>query len=168
MFSCSCGGTVQTETLGVKEMNFTVEHAKAYSLTEKDLADINHLLKQLNPKIKAIRKERVEVVIDENSTLVLARAPDKTIIGMTTLIMYHKLAIGRVGHVEDVVVDILYHQKGIGERLIKEIIDAARYWNLASLRLTSSNKPERAAAHRLYKKMGFKPVETNLFGLTLK
>ncbi|HSP71020.1 MAG TPA: GNAT family N-acetyltransferase, partial [Gaiellaceae bacterium] len=55
--------------------------------------------------------------------------------------------------------------QGIGEALTREAIRLARLAGARRVDLTS--RPHRAAAHRLYERIGFRRHETNVYRLTL-
>ena len=54
---------------------------------------------------------------------------------------------------------------GVGEALTRAALDEARARGLGAVDLTS--RPSRAAAHRLYEKLGFSTRETALYRKTL-
>ena len=58
------------------------------------------------------------------------------------------------GHVEDLVVDPHYRDRGIAEALLKVIMETAREHNLGRLELNCLN--DNLPARKLYEKMGFK------------
>ena len=131
--------------------------------------DVNRLLKQLNFKSKELTVKRLLDVI-KTSRLLMARdsgdqrSGESRVVGMATLVPVEKL-MGRTGRVEDVVVDQGYRGQGIGRRLMELIVVEARRLGLEKLELTSS--PERKAANKLYKRLGFKRKDTNVYRLDL-
>ena len=129
-------------------------------------ADVAKLLKQLrdDPKEHNVSLADAErIVRDKNVVLIVAK--DKGhIVGMGTLYMITKFG-KRTGHVEDVVVDGSYRGRGLGKKIMRVIIAAAKKGKLSSVSLTS--RPEREAANRLYQKVGFEHKETNVYRLKL-
>ncbi|HEY3313569.1 MAG TPA: GNAT family N-acetyltransferase [Anaerolineales bacterium] len=100
-------------------------------------------------------------LLDSPSILVVARfAAQGTIIGAGTLAVF-RTPSGLHAHIEDVVVDENLRGKGIGEALVKELLQIAREQGLKGVSLTCN--PRREAANWLYQKMGFKKWETNLY-----
>jgi len=109
------------------------------------------------------QKEVDELIRDPHAVLIVAKDDDR-IIGMGTLYLNQK--IGKLSsYIEDVIVDSAYRGQGIGSKIVDALIEAAREKNALSITLTS--RSERAAAHALYEKHGFKKRDTNVFRLTL-
>jgi len=131
------------------------------------LDDINNLLIQLRGDTSNNRgslNDLHEVVKNQNVVMVVAKDGER-IVGMGFL--YLIIHVGRrSGHVEDVVVDKDYRGQGLGERIMKDLIGAARKNKLETIYLTS--KPERLAANHLYQKLGFVRKETNVYKLPLE
>jgi ribosomal protein S18 acetylase RimI-like enzyme len=63
--------------------------------------------------------------------------------------------------IHDVVVDEAARGRGVGEALTREAQRLAVEAGAASIRLTT--RPHREAAHRLYERLGFEPVETDAY-----
>jgi len=130
--------------------------------SEEALEDINRLLPQLrsNPEEhKASLSELQAITGDKNVAFIVARDADK-IVGMATLYVITKFS-KRNGHVEDVVVDDAYRGQGLGEKLMRAIIEVARVNGVKTLHLTS--RPERVAGNKLYQKLGFEQKNTNAY-----
>ena len=102
-----------------------------------------------------------ELVRDDTAILMVVK-DNGHIIGMATL--YLILKIGKYNSLlEDVIVDSAYRGQGLGEKLVRAVIDAGKSRGITSVTLTS--RPERVAAHKLYEKIGFKTKETDVFKL---
>lgn len=84
---------------------------------------------------------------------------------MVTLISVPKLEGLIKTWVEDLVVDGKYRRKGIGEMLMKNVLEKAKKLRINSVTLTS--RANRVAANALYKKLGFQIHETNYFKIDL-
>jgi ribosomal protein S18 acetylase RimI-like enzyme len=82
------------------------------------------------------------------------------IVGTLTLLVY-RVPAGTRGWIHDVVVDEAARGRGIGEALTQDALRRAREAGVARVSLTS--RPHRAAAHRLYERLGFAPHETNVY-----
>ncbi len=135
-------------------------------VSEQALGEINQLLPQLreNPKEKlGSIGDLQSIVEDQNVALVVAK-DDGRIVGMATLYMITKFG-KRGGHIEDVVVDSGYRGQGLGEKIMRALIDTARTEHIKTLYLTS--RPERVAGNKLYQKLGFERKETNPYSLKL-
>lgn len=145
-------------------MKFYIEKIKDYSagLTEA----INKLLAQLNETAIPLTDSDVKYMIASsvNKLFVARRLNDKEIIGMLTLIVF-RIPVAKRGLLEDLVVDRKYRGKGIATKLISTAINEARK-NGAKYLYFSSN-PKRVAANRLYKHLGFKKRESNLYRVEL-
>ena len=98
-------------------------------------------------------------VLESGALVLLARYEGK-IVGMATLVVATVLT-GTTAHVEDVVVDAEYRGRGIGERLMKELMSRARAEGAEAMVLTSD--PSREAANRLYQRLGFALGGTNYY-----
>lgn len=100
------------------------------------------------------------LVADSSSTLLIARANPGEIIGSLTLIVY-RVPTGLRALIEDVVVDESARGQGAGEALMRRAIDLAKEKGAANISLTSN--PMRAAANRLYPRVGFERRQTNVY-----
>jgi ribosomal protein S18 acetylase RimI-like enzyme len=94
------------------------------------------------------------------NTLLVARDDQGALVGTLTLTIFLTPG-GTVGWIEDVVVDEAARGQGIGEALVKEGVRRAREGGARQIDLHSGN--HRAAAIRLYRRVGFKKFETNVW-----
>lgn len=130
-----------------------------------DIDCINTLLEQLTTTPREIDLPEL-IEISRNSRLLLAReATEGQVIGMATLAIVTILA-GRIGRIEDVVVDTEYRGQGIGRCLMERLITEAESIGLDRLELTSN--PARVEANRLYQELGFLLVATNAYRLKME
>ena len=137
-------------------------------LTEADeqaVSEINTLLRQLRGDGSSMGtlEELKSITSAEHVAMVVAEEEGK-IVGVGSLYALQKMG-KRSGIVEDVVVDESQRGKGIGEKIMRMIIDIAREQQLSTVSLTS--RPSRAAAHHLYQKLGFEKRDTTPFRLRL-
>jgi len=125
------------------------------------VAAFGRLLPQLSQKAKPINKKALEEIISSNNTLLIAanHGDSKTVATLT--IVFYRTPVAIRARIEDLVVDKDFRGKGIGEALIRYAIEKAKQKGCASVDLTS--RPERVQANRLYQKIGFSPVKTNVF-----
>ncbi len=154
-------------------MNINVQYTRVsqnglYALRESDMPTINKLLRDITKTTPLRTLNDVHELLTHGGILVLAHhlRQQRRIIGMGTLIVAVKLASGRHGIIEDLVVDDSMRRKGIGEGIMEELIAHARRYNLTHLDLTT--KPKRIEANALYTKLGFEPRPTNPYRLMLK
>ena len=68
--------------------------------------------------------------------------------------------------IEDMIVDESQRGKGLGEKMLKDLIKWAKKERVEVIELTTN--PKRTAANSLYKKLGFKLHETNHYLLNLR
>ena len=130
--------------------------------SEKALADINKLLVQLreSPDEHDASHADLEAVVGDANAVLMTVQDEGRIVGMGTLYILQKLG-KRVAHIEDVIVLDEYRGQGLGQKLVEAIIEAAKLKNIRTLSLTS--RPARAAANKLYQKVGFTLKETNVY-----
>lgn len=134
-------------------------------LDKKTVSELNELLRQL--KISSFTPLRLarwrKIIAQKDVRLFVVREEGKTI-GMAML-RWHELTGGRVGTIEDVVVDEKHRGMGYGTALMETMTAFAKKQGIAYIELTS--RPERVAANKLYEGMGWKKRETNVYRLTL-
>ncbi len=127
-----------------------------------DVVDaVNRLLPQLSSSAHALtRDDLVDLVTSEAAHLLVARADDGSIVGSMTLVVF-RIPTGWRAWIEDVVVDGEARGLGVGEALNRHAIDLA--YSLGSKTIDLTSRPSREAANRLYRKLGFKERETNIY-----
>jgi ribosomal protein S18 acetylase RimI-like enzyme len=96
--------------------------------------------------------------------LLVAHDEAGAVIGMLTLAVF-RIPTGVRAWIEDVVVDDAARGRGAGEALSRHALELARAEGARTVELTS--RPSRAAANRLYQRLGFAPRETNVYRFTL-
>lgn len=139
----------------------TIERLTASTPTSH--LELAALASELHDDSRTISREALDnMLAQQNTRLVVARDDDK-IIGMAGLYLVPKIG-STSGLVEDVIVDAAYRGQGLGEKLMRTVIEIGRDEGLKSIFLTS--RSVRAAAHKLYTKLGFAIKETNVFKLT--
>jgi ribosomal protein S18 acetylase RimI-like enzyme len=101
-------------------------------------------------------------ILNSPSVLVVAHLSDLSgpIVGTGTLGLFYTPS-GSHAHIEDIVVDEQMRKLGIGEALVQHLLGVAREMGLQGVSLTCN--PRRREANQLYKKMGFKNWETNVY-----
>ena len=137
---------------------------KIIELKEVDhtiLRDLQTLLQQLSPTTKSPDRDDIETIINSNNSLLfIATNSCGKVVGTLTLAWYLTPS-GSSGWIEDVVVDSSQRGSGIGRALVECAIERAQLLKIDKLSLTSHIS--RAAAHRLYREVGFESRETTLF-----
>lgn len=128
--------------------------------TDQVYAALLDLLPQLNPAIPLPSAADVSALIASDAAHLLVAEVESNVCGSLTLGLY-ETPTGIRAWIEDVVVDRHHRRSGVGKRLVETAIGLARTRGARTVNLTSH--PLRAAANRLYKKVGFEPRETNLY-----
>jgi ribosomal protein S18 acetylase RimI-like enzyme len=120
---------------------------------------------RLTPQLSSHRPptadELREVIASERTHMLVARDDDGSIVGSLTLVLYRIPAGGLRALIEDVVVDESARGQGIGEGLTREAQQLATVLGAGAIQLTS--RPEREAANRLYRRLGFEQRKTNVY-----
>jgi ribosomal protein S18 acetylase RimI-like enzyme len=129
------------------------------------VVSLRALIGQLSPSAAPPAEEHVEEILDSPATrLLVARGEDGAVVGSLTLVVF-RIPTGVGVWIEDVVVDEAARGKGTGEALVREALRLAEAAGAKAVNLTS--RPDRAAANRLYQRLGFERRETNVYRLEL-
>lgn len=139
-----------------------VDVVQVTSVTEKMHEEVVSLLQQLNEKTTSL--EALRSCAENSNTELWVLMEEGKVIGMATLVLLSRTR-GLSSRVEDVVLDERYRGKGLGALLMQKIIERAKARGAYSLHLTS--RPDRAAANKLYQKLGFELRETNVYQMRL-
>ena len=135
----------------------------AASADEELLAAFQRLVPQLTSNNPPPARDDLAALVEAHeSTLLIARWPDAAgaIVGAASLTVY-RVPTGLRAIIEDVIVDESARGGGIGEALMKRLLGIAQEKGAPGVSLTSN--PKRAAANRLYQRMGFVRRETNAY-----
>lgn len=143
-----------------------IEIVPLRSVTETTVADITALQGELSldPGKRAATREYIEEVLAEKNAVLMTANDAGKIAGMATLYVL-PTTVKRIAHVDDVVVSSAYRGQGLGEKLMRALIEEAKARGVAEIHLTS--RPARVAAQSLYQKVGFVKRETDAFRLKL-
>jgi len=124
------------------------------------------LLPQLNPTLPLPARDRIERLIgDPAVTLVVAREGDR-IVGTATVIVY-TTPYWIKARLDEVVVDGDARGRGVGEAIVRHCLEVGRRKGAQVAELQSGRGEVRAAAHRLYKRIGFQVRDSDIFRITL-
>jgi GNAT superfamily N-acetyltransferase len=129
-------------------------------------AALARLLSQLNAKLPVPTNERLQRILDDPAVTLLVAKEGDEIIGTSTVIVY-STPFWIKARLDEVVVDESARGKGVGEALVQACLEIGRERGAEVAELQSGRGPERAAAHRLYERMGFKLRETDVFRIAL-
>jgi ribosomal protein S18 acetylase RimI-like enzyme len=106
-------------------------------------------------------EEVADMVAAPSSVVLVARnGASGVILGSLTLALF-RIPTGVRAWIEDVVVDESARGRGVGEALTRHALDRARAAGARTVDLTS--RPSRAAANRLYQRVGFTERSTNIY-----
>lgn len=133
------------------------------SCTDIEFRQIEVLVGVLSSSCKANRDVIDEVLAKADSHLFVARDADGRIVGMTTMCCF-TIPTGRHATIEDVVVLPECQGMGLGRKLVQYALQYLKNSGL-SYKVGLTSKPTRIAANALYRSMGFKPKETNVYTL---
>ena len=123
------------------------------------VAALARLVPQLSPQRTPPGLTELEELVASGTSLFVARDGD-AVLGMLTLVLY-RVPTGLRGWIHDVVVDEDARGRGAGEALTRAALGHARAEGAASVHLTT--RPQREAANRLYRRLGFEQHETNVY-----
>jgi ribosomal protein S18 acetylase RimI-like enzyme len=140
-----------------------VEEARAVS--PELIRALGELVPQVSDTAPPPTEDELETIVSSPVTrLLVARGEAGSIVGTLTLVAF-RIPTGVGAWIEDVVVDERARQRGVGEALMRAAIELAAESGARHVNLTS--RPEREAANRLYRRLGFEERETNVYRLRL-
>ena len=125
------------------------------------------LLPQLNANLPIPTMERLQRIVDDPAVTLLVAKQGDEVVGTSTVIVY-STPFWIKARLDEVVVDDSARGKGVGEALVQACLDIGRERGAEVAELQSGRGPQRAAAHRLYERMGFKIRETDVFRIDLR
>lgn len=103
------------------------------SLQEKDLSQYLQLLSNLttvgHPELDQVEERFRKINNNPDYHIsVLTNLSDDKIVGAGTLLIEHKFihSLGKVGHIEDIVIDPSYGQQGLGKMIVKHLVELAQ------------------------------------------
>lgn len=126
--------------------------------------ELNRLLPQLSSSASPLSDEDVNQLAAHPACHLLVAAEGETLLGSLTLVVF-PIPTGIRAWIEDVVVDDAARGKGVGGALNTFALGLARSLGAKTVDLTS--RPSRAAANRLYQRLGFVARETNVYRFDL-
>ncbi|WP_238164594.1 GNAT family N-acetyltransferase [Kribbella pittospori] len=134
-------------------------------ITDEVEEAFGRLMPQLSASAGPLDREALERLVScETNTVLLARSDDG-IVGTLTLVMF-PIPTGLRARIEDVVVDDAARGQGVGAALTEDALRIARLAGAKTVDLTS--RPSRAAANRLYQRLGFQPRESQAYRFTFE
>lgn len=135
-------------------------------LTKELSKDVLALMKELDPEL-TVTEDMINNTIESPLTHFFVMMDDKgSVIGCASLCVYYS-PTGMKASVEDVVVSSAYRGQHLGRKLMEHLIDYARK-DLKNVELHLTSRPHRIAANELYKSLGFRQKETNVYIMKIK
>jgi len=104
-------------------MNITIK-----PLTIKDYDDIVSMLQEISEYIplEKNKKENFKTFINQKNQASVAIYDNELIIGFGTVLYEYKIRGGKVAHIEDIVIRKSHQRKGLGKKLIENLILLSR------------------------------------------
>lgn len=133
-------------------------------ITGEVVEAFGRLLPQLSKSAPPLGQAELESIVGCPADTLLVARSGGTITGTLTLVMF-PLPTGLRAWIEDVVVDETARGQGIGEAMTHEALRIAQEAGARTVDLTS--RPARAAAGRLYERLGFKIRDSRLYRFPL-
>jgi ribosomal protein S18 acetylase RimI-like enzyme len=124
------------------------------------VAAFAHLIPQLSSSSPAPDADQLGLLVNGADTVLFIARVDGTIVGSLTLAFY-RIPTGLKSWIEDVVVDDAARGHGVGRKLNEAALAEAKARGAKDVSLTS--RPSRAAANRLYQRIGFEARSTNVY-----
>lgn len=141
-------------------MHCTVE--ECLDVTDEVVAAMEALLPQLSSSSPPPDRKRLGEIVESPACHLLLARDDTGVLGSMTLVVF-PIPTGIRAWIEDVVVDSAARGKGVGAALNRRAIEIAIERGARTVELTS--RPERTAANRLYRRLGFVERDTNVYRL---
>lgn len=141
----------------------TVQVEVLDKVTGEVVEAFRRLIPQLSRSAGPPTQESLEAVAGCPANTVLLARSSGTITGTMTLVMF-PIPTGVRAWIEDVVVDESARGQGVAEAMMRESLRIAREAGARTVDLTS--RPDRAAAGRLYERLGFVIRESRLYRYT--
>lgn len=146
--------------------SITIERLEKFD--KKDAATIGKLGPSLSPRFGdgSIDDNLLKSIIESPlHAQIVARDENGKIVGAATMSTVFAAFAGRIGYLEDVVVDASAQGAGIGGKLWDEIVAWSREIGLDRIEFTS--RKDRAATHAFYEKRGAFVRESNPYRFEL-
>lgn len=127
-----------------------------------EVEEIKKLVHQLDPTAYTDENRLKQAL--KNGYLAKEYSQEGTLIGMGWIFPRHTL-LRKQAVIEDMIVDEAFRGKGLGRKILKDLIQWAKEQGVEVIELITN--PRRVAANELYKSEGFKLHETNHYLLRL-
>jgi ribosomal protein S18 acetylase RimI-like enzyme len=142
----------------------TVEVEVLSEVTDEMAEAFGRLIPQLSRSAPALDRAALAQIASHAAVSLLVARSGGVIVGTLTLVMF-PLPTGLRAWIEDVVVDEAARGQGAGEALSLAAVELARDAGARTVDLTS--RPSRAAAGRLYERIGFVQRDSRVYRCAL-
>ena len=139
-------------------MSIKVEAVR--QVTDELVEACRRLLPQLSSSAASLGADDFARILDHQANTLLVARDQGAIVGMLTVVTF-PLPSGLRARIEDVVVDQDARGRGVGTALTMAAIDLAQQQGAHNVDLTS--RASRAAANRLYQRLGFQLRDSNVY-----
>jgi ribosomal protein S18 acetylase RimI-like enzyme len=130
------------------------------SVSDELVQAFGRLLPQLSRSADALDAEALQALVSWPGNHLLVARVDGDILGTLTLVTF-PIPTGVRAWIEDVVVDEAARGRGVGAALTQEAVRLAGTIGARTVDLTS--RPSRAAANRLYERLGFQVRDSKVY-----
>ena len=140
-----------------------IDVTRVVAVDEEMVTAIARLVRQLSSSAPLPGPDEIREIVASPCTVLLIardRAAGSCIIGTLTLALF-RIPTGIRAWIEDVVVEAAARGTGVGAALSREALRIANERGARTVELTS--RPSRAAANKLYQKLGFVARDTNIY-----
>ncbi|WP_432075611.1 N-acetyltransferase family protein [Streptomyces wuyuanensis] len=142
----------------------SVDVAVVREANDESVAAFARLLPQLSSTADVLDHVAVRRLLSCDANTVLMARVEGSVVGMLTLVVF-PLPSGLRARIEDVVVDEAARGLGVGGALTEEALRLAEAAGARTVDLTS--RPSRAAANRLYERLGFEARGSKIYRFVL-
>ena len=136
----------------------------ATEVTDELVQAFAQLVPQLSAANPPPTREQLQTIVSSDASTIFIARVDGNIVGSLTLAVF-SIPTATRAWVEDVVVASSARRRGVGAALNAAAIAVARRRGAITVELTSH--PARAAANRLYQRMGFVVRDTNVYRFSI-
>ena len=130
------------------------------NLEKKDASQVTLLIPQLTKNIIEPEKlvTRIKKLPDQKNVQYVVAEINGHVVGCGGLAWYQIPSKGLIGWVEELVVDAGHRNQGIGQALVKKILDIAEQKKVRQVKLTASS-----GTNVFYEKLGFLKKDQDYF-----
>ena len=132
-------------------------------VTDETVKAFARLLPQLSRSAQPLTAEALRTLVTWPGNRQLVARVDGEVVGALTLVLF-PIPTGLRAWIEDVVVDEAARGQGVGAALTQEAVRLA--WAAGARTVDLTSRPSRAAANRLYERLGFELRDSKVYRLT--